>query len=388
MIGDGVDLLSSRVRDDPYPYYAHLRRDAPVHHFEAYGFWTVSRFDDVTSVLKRPNLFSSSGIASFESTLLGSDPPAHTRIRARVSALFSTHGITALEGTIRSVAERLCDAFVTGGRCELIAELAGPLPLEMMARLLGTDPGRSEDFRRWSNAVVVGAGAAADAEQQDQAERDLQAFHRFFAEHVDRCRMTPTRGPLGGLFEGEDGQEGLSPDEAADVAKLLMVAGNETTTNLIGNAVLALLQNPREMALVRAEPPLIPGLLEEVLRYDAPVQMVRRVTTRKTELGGVAIPSGAVVMALIGSANRDPDHFEDPDRFLIRRNPRDHLAFGIGPHFCVGAHLARLEARIALETLFSRVRKIRPTHPLTRIDRRASLHVRGPERLGLTFEAD
>ncbi|MGH2346300.1 MAG: cytochrome P450 [Chloroflexota bacterium] len=380
------NLFSREPRQNPYPYYTELRDHAPVHRFEQNGFWAVSRYADVAFVLKRPDLFSSSIMAPFDAALLGADPPCHTRVRKIVAKIFTPQRLASIESHIRVITDRLIDRAVAHGRCELIADLAAPLPLSVITDMLGAGPDRSDDFHRWSHAVLVSATGSPGPEETRQIRESLKEFTIFLEEHIERCRRQPGQGILSDLLLGGAEEERLTVGEAAGFARLLLLAGNETTTNLIGNAVLALLGHAHEMDIVRANPRFVPAVVEEALRYDTPVQFVQRIARQTVEFRDVQVPAGDRIIAMLGSANRDQQRFPDPDRFSVTRKPRNHLAFGAGPHFCLGASLARLEARIILEALFSRRLVLREAQSLDKVEHIDSTQLRGPRRLELVVE--
>lgn len=363
------------VNQDPHGHYRELRSAAPVHLFPEQGFWAVSRYRDVVSVLKRPDLFSSSVMAAFDSCLLGADPPAHTRFRRIVSGIFSSKRLAALEGQVRAIVRELLGSVKKNEPMELIARLASPLPLRVIMELLGADADRAEDLKRWCTALV-----ATDEKRMTAA--DLGELATYLEQLVEQCQSQPARGVLSDLLVSPR-EERLTPTEALSFARLLLVAGSETTTHLIGNAVLALLRNPDQMRKVRANPHLVSSAIVEVLRYASPVQLVYRAALQDIELGGVRVPAGARIAALLAAANRDPEQFPKPDRFLVLRNSGHHLGFGIGPHSCLGAQIACLEARIVLEELFSLLGTLRASQPLDSVDFTRSIQIRGPRRLSL-----
>ena len=359
------DLFSQQVQRNPYPAYAELRRSAPVHHDPRTNIWFISRHDDVFAALTQPEVFSSRvGPVGMGSTLLGADPPAHTRVRRIVQRSFTLARINALEELIRSRAEELVQRAGRRGRFELVADLAAQIPLAVIARILGVDAARHEDLRRWSDAML-----------------------HAHATGIAECRrhLTQTLASGSALLSATDGAEQLGPEELIDVGMLLVIAGIETTTNLIGNALLVLTLQPALQTRLRASPQLVAPFIEEVLRYDAPVQRKLRIATRATDVAGVRIPGGARVEVLLGSANRDEGKFPDAERFLIEREPNRHLAFGAGPHFCLGAQLARLEASAVLEALL-RLPPLRRASPDARVEFIPSFSVRGPQRLELAFD--
>lgn len=382
------------TRANPYPAYARLRRDAPVHHVASLGFWMVSRYADVLFVLKHPALFSSRVVDPLPGTprhlsarsvpLLDSDPPAHTQLRRIVNQGFTRARIAALEPRIRAMTERMVDRLLSREQCDLMSELAVPLPVAVIAELLGIAPERRQDFKRWSNAVMIGTGMPTAALPATIAE-EITAFHAFCHQLIVERRRDPGDDFISALVHAVDSDTALTASEVVSLSALLLVAGNETTTKLIGSALLALLRHPAELAMVQADPAAVPAAVEETLRYDPPAQFVRRQATQDITLGTVTIPAQALVMPCIGSANRDEEQFAEPDRFDVTRNPQGHLAFGFGAHFCVGAVLARLTATIALEAVVSRLPALALVPDREQDTLSESLFVRGPKRLWVTF---
>jgi cytochrome P450 len=385
------DPLSQEFRANPYPAYAQLRRDAPVAQAAAFGVWTITRYDDVAQVLKSPQIFSSSvmGGAGMMGTpvrsIISSDPPQHTGMRNLVNRAFTPRMVAAMEPRIREIAAALLDdARARGGEMDIVRDLAVPLPVIVIAEILGVDPERREDFKRWSNAAVTTIGSDDPAER-GRMTTDREEFLAYFREKIDERRKAPKDDLISALVAAEEGDMRLTPDEVASFAMLLLLAGNETTTNLIGNAILALLEHPQQLDAVRQDAALISNMVEEALRWDSPVQFLFRVTTQEAEVGGVTIPAGNVVSPVFASANRDDAHYPDGERFDITRNTQGHLAFGLGPHFCLGAPLARLEARVAFEELFARFAHFeRADKSIDRID---SMFLRGLRSLPVRVSA-
>ena len=382
----GFDPTSAGFRRNPYPYYERLRAEAPVH-LSAFGFWTVARYDDVAHMLKTPEVFSSAGMGG--ATMVGSgsarsiitsDPPAHTQMRNLVNRAFTPRMVADLEPSIREIARDLIDAVIAAGQMDVVRDLAVPLPVIVISRILGVDASRRDDFKRWSSAFISQFQGAGEG-----AARDREEFLAYFREQIDERRARPKDDLISALVAAEDAEVALTPDEVAGFAMLLLVAGNETTTNLIANAMLALLEHPDQLAAVAGDAMPIPNMVEETLRYDAPVQFLFRRTTQETQLAGQTIPAANVVVPIFASANRDDARYPDAARFDITRNAQGHLAFGLGPHFCLGAPLARLEARIVFEELFSRTRNIarKEDAPPARID---SMFLRGLSALPVTFD--
>jgi cytochrome P450 len=416
------DPFTPRWRADPYPAYRALRDAAPLHRAPVSGAYCVSRYEDVVQVLKRPELFSSramftvlmnggkdgrpplswNGLRLFAlfawrlrvypgaffraRNLIASDPPVHETLRNIVNRGFTPRKIAAWEPRIRALVAEQLAPLAAGSPYDVVHELAIPLPVTVIAEMLGVEPERQRDFKRWSDAIIEGSTGAGRAEPF--APRFVDSALEllcYLRDAVRRRRRAPGDDLISALLAETEGGALLTDIEVLMFVQLLLVAGNETTTNLIGNAVQALLEHPDQLALVQREPSLVPALVEEVLRFDAPVQVVFRTATRDTDLAGGRIPKDATVAVLLGSANRDDRRFPDPDRFDVRREPRGHLGFGFGEHFCLGAALARLEAQVALEALvpeLARFERAEPGREL--ID---SFLVRGPKRLALRLAA-
>ncbi|HJR25478.1 MAG TPA: cytochrome P450 [Acidimicrobiales bacterium] len=363
---------------DPYPYYAWLRDDAPVHRCAQPDVWLVSRHDDVVAVLRDPRRFASDVLRVTGSiqgspfnpalrvppvvaravarntwlrVLLTSDPPEHTVLRRKVSRAFTPRMMTTWEQRIRVIADEQVAALVraaAGGPVDLVTGVASPLPTRVIAEMMAIPPRRQADFKRWSDWLVGGLLTGGSVPRLLAAAAEISLF---FARTV-RVRRRRPGDDLVSLLVAGDEDEALSSAELVAFCVLLLVAGNETTTNLISNAVLALDARPEVRRRLVADPSLAARVVEETLRYDGPGQGLIRATTGDVEIAGVNIPARSLVMPLIGSANRDPRRWSEPDRFDIDRQGMDHLAFGTGLHYCLGQALARLEARIVLETLF------------------------------------
>ena len=377
---------------DPYPQYARLRSEAPLERSEL-GFWVLSRYEDVGAVLRDPRRFSSGvlgdmiqGVKSLSpeglgagETLLGTDPPAHSRLRKIVNRAFTPRRVAALEARIRTLAHELLAAVAVPGEVELMGALAVPLPVMVIAEILGIDPARRADFKRWSDEILAAIAAPPSPELRARLERSFLERAAYLEEVIEARRLAPRDDVISALVQAEAGEDVMSEDEVGNFLVLLLVAGNETTTNLIGNAVLALLDHPPVLDTVRTIPDLVPDLVEETLRYDSPVQLTLRRATCDVELAEGKVCAGETVALLLGSANRDELQFEEPDRFdLGRRAP--HLAFGYGTHFCLGAHLARIEAELALRALLARFPRLERGGA---VERTPSLLTRGPRTLRL-----
>jgi cytochrome P450 len=368
--GDPVArLMRPETKADPYPLYAGLRRRGLVR--SPLGAWATSRHATATSIL-RDQRFSSSprhqkgyrppsypdGDPRAElptADLLTMDPPDHTRLRRLVSGTFSARTIAGLEPWIRDLTGRLLEPVDAAAGFDLIDALAFPLPIGVICHLLGVPAEDQASFRAWGHDVATTldpqSGQAAESRSRS-AELALTAYLR---ELVRRRRADPDDSLLSALVAAEEEGDRLSSDELVSTALLLLVAGFETTVNLIGNGTVALLGEPEHWQRLREEPSLVPGAVEELLRYDSPVQMTSRTATEDVDVGGVVIPQGVPVIVAIGGANRDPDVFDQPDRLRIDRpDASRHLSFSFGIHHCLGAALARLEGRIAFEELTRR----------------------------------
>lgn len=383
------------VQENPFPYYAYLRQHAPAYQVPGVGFWAISRYEDVLFILKNPQVFSSTILTS---SLMGDldpwppnvpamialDPPNHTRLRKLVNRAFTPRRVASLEQHIREVAHHLVEQLPSQGTFDLVSELSAPLPVITIAELLGVPPERRDDFKHWTNAVARATnGMAVPPEERSGIGESIGAMNAYFQEAIAAYRKRPGDNLLSDLVRAEEDNQTLTAAEVLSMALLLIIAGSETTANLIANAILALCAHPEQFALVRANPTLVPNLVEETLRYDAPVQLFPRLVMQEVEIAGTTLPAGAVVLAMYGSASHDERKFPDPERFDIKRsNAEGHLAFSFGIHFCLGAQLARLEARTTLEALLGRFPHLSRTE--ARVSRIESIVVRGPKMLPLS----
>ena len=404
-----VNMVSPEVLECPYPYYERVREEAPVHQTPL-GFWAVSRYEDVLSVVRNPEMFSSLAQSnSFVTppppevieiakqgyprvnTLLSNDPPSHTQFRNLVNKAFLPKRVAQLEDSIRKIANDLIDAFINDGKVDLVEQFAVGVPLTVIADALGVDRADMPKFKKWSDDSVAPLSGMLTPERQIECAHSRIEFQKYMVDRVREREENLRDDLLSDLVQarfdsGERAGEGMTMAEMLDVIAQLLVAGNETTTKLIAAATLMLVENPEQMAKVRADHSLISNLVEEALRMEAPVQMLPRFTKDDVEVGGVAIPKGSVVMVMYGCANRDGAKYPNPDMFDIERdNARTQMAFGQGPHFCVGAALARSEARIAFELLLSRLNNIALANVDTPTHRELSMTLRGLTNLHLTF---
>ena len=359
---------------DPYEFYAALREQAPVYEVPGLGLFMVSCYDDILRVIRDAELFSSkSGPSALPppaeavevmkqgypivDTLLTQDPPEHRRYRALVGGAFSAGRVSKLSDVMVRLANQLVDGFATEGRVELIGRFASPFPLSMIADQLGVPRSDMDRFKKWSDDAVAPLGGMLTPERTVECARSIVEFHHYFAERIEEVRHQPRDDMLSQIVHARlDGVQPLEVPEILSILQQLLVAGNETSTAAIAKTLQLLLLHPDQLEKVRADRSLIPNLVEEVLRYEAPVQAMFRMTTRDTEIRGVAIPSGSRIAVIYGSGNRDAEQFPNPDRFdVTRENARTHLSFGNGEHFCIGAGLARAEIAVAVDTLLSRL---------------------------------
>lgn len=346
-----LNLLSPEVQDDPYPYYRYLRRHRPVHWSEAMNAWVVSRYADAVAVLKAPALFSSSPHAALDPVLSGADPPAHTRVRKAVIGPFRRKSVAELEHHVQRLTDRYLDRMLDGGQGELLEDVAEPLPVDAICDVLGLDAARyGPRLKQWPEAY--------DA---------LRTIIQRGEYGPGLIREMATAAPHG---------VPLSLDEQVSLARVLVMAGHETTTYVIAHAVLALLRYPAVYRALRADPALIPAFVEEVLRYDTPVLMTPRRATAASDVGGQRVAAGDEVLVLLASANRDEEVFDEPEAFRLDRT-HPHVSFGNGPHTCVGLHLARLEARIVIEHLLARTHHFWCQRPLDQVSQVSTLSEAG-----------
>ncbi|MET9291395.1 cytochrome P450 [Streptomyces sp. NPDC003077] len=375
---------------DPYPYYAKLRAEGPVHFVrlpDGQEAWLVVGYDEVRSVLADQRLskdwttYGATEATEEEKTLvnmLDSDPPEHTRLRKLVAKEFTSRRVEALRPRVQSITDELVDAMLASpdGRADLVEALAFPLPMTVICELLGVPDLERDDFRAWSNEMVAPTS-------QEAAEAAQRAMARYLPVLIEEKRHNPGDDLLSALIRtsDEDGDR-LAGEELTGMAFLLLVAGHETTVNLISNGVRALLQHPEQLAALRADPSLLDNAVEEMLRYDGPVETATwRFTTEPIEVGGAVIPARAMVLVALASADRDPERFAAADDFDITRDARGHVAFGHGIHFCLGAPLARMEGRIAVRTLLDRCPGLALDAEPDALKWRSGMLIRGTEQL-------
>ncbi len=381
---------------DPYPTYHRLRAEDPVH-CNPLGFWVLTRYDDVVAMLRDPRFVKEPMIAAVAArfgiapgtiglSMLDRDPPDHTRLRSLVSKAFTPRVVERLRPHIQEIVDGLLDRVEGAGAMDLIEQFAYPLPVMVICELLGVPVEDHERFKEWSLDLARGLDAIMLPPDSEVAQRSGAARHgltTYFRELIAARRAAPRDDLMSALIAAEEAGDKLSPDELLASCILLLVAGHETTVNLIGNGTLALLRHPAERRRLRENPGLIASAVEELLRYDGPVQRTARMPGEDVAIGGRTIAKGEMVMPFIGAADRDPAQFPDPDRLDITRADNRHIAFGLGIHFCLGAPLARVEGQIAINTLVQRLPKL--ALATERPEYRQSLTLRGLKALRVAF---
>jgi cytochrome P450 len=391
-------LADPATLPDPYPVLTRLREASPFAEFDG-ALVVVGRHADCAAVLRHPNASSQRGTSLLapagqrrvreRPSFLSLDPPDHTRLRRLVSKAFTPRTVATLEPRIRAITGDLLTAAAAAGQLEIVSQLAYPLPVRIISELLGVPVEDHPRFAGWSarlaHSLQPGFGLAPEEAQARAEGADLASaeFAVYFRELIALRRARPQPDLLSAMIAAEDSGDQLTEDELIATCVLLLVAGHETTVGLIANAILALLRHPDQFALLRAHPELAASAVEETLRYDAPVQLTGRVARGGMQIGGVTAGDRALVMLLLAAAGRDPAVFPDPDRFDIRRGSSGHLAFAAGPHFCLGAPLARLEATTALDEVARRV--IAPKLAPDGLSYKPNLNLRGPDRLVVDF---
>ncbi len=384
---------------DPYRAYRRLRESAPVYRHPVLRVWFLSRHADCQAVLRDPRFsvdrsrvkappgmnparsLSPDFVEAIQCSLLMLDPPGHTRIRHLVNKAFTLRAVERLRPRLETLVEELLDRVEPAGEMEFVRDFASPLPVTVIAELLGVPEEDRGPLKRWSDDLTALLDPFHAPGGLAGAQRAFQGAQRSFAKLFAERRRAPRDDLLSALVSAEERGDVLSEAELLSVCMLILGAGHETTTNLLGNAMLALLAHPQERERLDADPSLIKTAVEELLRFDSPVQATDRVALEDLEIDGHAIRGGQLVVTLLGSANRDPERFPDPDRLDLGRGDNAHLAFGLGTHFCLGAQLARLEAQVALPALLRRFPDLSgPSEPPARVP---SMLLRGPSALPL-----
>jgi cytochrome P450 len=390
-----LNPFSDDIRRNPYPVYDQLRTASPVFHFEPLDLWMIFDYEGVKWALVDHDAFSSNlshipGRGNPGEWFIFFDPPRHAKLRALISKAFTPRVVANLEPRIRQLSRELLNGILDRGEIDLAAEFSVPLPMRVIAELLGIPAAEWPRYRRWSDVILKIANTITSDEEAARAIADFRAvtaeIREFLPRLIEDCRTAHPDALLVRLADAEVDGERLTAEELLGFVQLLLVAGQETTANLINNAMLCFMENPDQLARLRAAPELLPAAIEEVLRYRSPLQWMPRATRREVEMHGQVIPAGKLVLPLIGSANRDPKQFPDAHRFDITRDPNPHIAFGHGIHACLGAPLARMEARIALGDLLARMQWFEPATDEPWPPRQA-FGVHGPSRLPIRFRA-
>lgn len=392
------------VREDPYPFYKQLREEDPVHWSETLDAWVLTRYEDVVSLLRDPRFSADRSKArnrpameamaaagdhapaARANTMLTSDPPEHTRMRLLISKAFLPHAVEKLRPHIHDIANELMDALPEPGRMDVLMDFAYPLPTIVIAELMGVPPDDRAKFKHWSDDIVATLGGGLSSpELVGRASESARELADYFRDVIAARRREPKDDLVSVLVAGADEAGVLSEAQLLATCVVALIAGNETTRNLIGNGMLALLRNPDELQKLWNDPALVVPAVEELLRYAGPVQCTSRVAMEDVEIAGQPVGTGQVVFAMLAAANRDPDHFRDPERLDITRQNNHHVAFGSGVHSCLGQPLARLEAHIAFSTLARRVPN--PRQAGSELEWGPSFVLRGLESLPITYDA-
>jgi len=387
---------STLYAGDPYPTYRWLRENAPVYWDAASRLWVLSRYEDIVQVSKNPEVFSAAQGVLPESDAMVSivcmDDPRHLRLRKLVNRGFTPRMVGMLEPKIRALTNEILDGIAARGTCDLVREVAVPLPLYIIAEMLGIPREDFPRFHDWSDRLINVAGNYEDMTKVMDATAAYTEYGTYLQEIFASRRREPREDLTGILVAAQqDGvlaedEEAMANDEIVMFMTLLLVAGNETTRNAIAGGMLALMEHPDQFALLRRHPELIDLAVEEILRYVTPIICFRRTVVQDAEVRGQPMRPGDRVLMLYQSANRDEAVFTDPDRFDVTRDPNPHLAFGIGAHFCLGANLARAELRIMVEELVRRFPDMRVA-PGAAAERMASTLVRGIRSLPVVYGA-
>ena len=360
--GVSYDLTSSAFVEDPYRSYEELRRKDPVHRMRLIEAWALTRYEDVQDVLIDHKRFTNAE-RNYDymqyRTFLDLDPPDHTRLRGLVSKAFTPRAVRELGPRIQGLVDELLDEVAGKSRIELISDFAFPLPVIVIAEMLGVPAEDRARFREWSDDIALSVNPLLNSEQIERVQQATEELFDYFEGIIEQRRQAPQNDMISALLAAEEDGDRLTHEELLSTLMLLLVAGNETTRNLIGNGMLALLKNPAQLQRLRDHPELLDPAINELLRYDSPVQIDSRNAIDDVEIGGKRIAAGQRILAIVGAANRDPQVFANPDKLDIGRDEVSHLSFGRGIHYCLGSPLAILEGRIAFTSLLERFSSIR-----------------------------
>ena len=397
-----LNIVSAEFKADPFPFFSLLRASEPVYRTtlpDKTPLWLLSRYDDVAALLRderfkknrrhaltkeqlRKLPWTPPMFRPLERNMLDLDPPDHTRLRSLVHKAFTPSLVEQMRSRTQAIADELLDRIVWTGEMDLIKDFALPLPMTIITEILGVPRKDHHKFHKWSQAVV----SLTSPSPTLRVLPSVWKFIRYLRQFFKLRRRDPQDDLVSALIKAEEAGDKLNEDELPAMVFLLLIAGHETTVNLIGNGTLALLENPNEMNKLLSEPSLVKPAVEELLRYTSPVfTTTERYAREDTTIHGVTIPQGEMTLGVIGSANRDETAFENPNELQITREPNRHLSFGQGIHFCLGAPLARMEAQIAFTTLLQRVPNLRLTKPSSSLHWRPSIFLRGLAALPLKF---
>jgi cytochrome P450 len=380
-----VDALSltnlhlPEVRVDPYLFYTRLRSEDPVHWDETLGFWVLTRYADISAVYGDPRFSRAQGLRrgyerlsreeqaiaepvyrTFSKTMFYADPPYHTHLRGLVNTAFTPQAVERMRPRIEQVVDELLDAVQPDGGMDVIRQFAHPLPILVISSMLGLPPEERGRFKAWSDDLFAILGSVPHAPDLMQRAADSLAELTAYLSELSRARRRqPAADLLTALIGAVDTGERLTEEELVANVTILLSAGHETTSNLIGNGLLALLRHPDQMDRLRLQPALMASAVEEMMRYDNPVQIAYRSAAEDVQIGGKVIRAGQLVNSVLAAGNRDPEHYSEPDRFDISRDEGRHLGFGLGIHFCIGAPLVRLESQIAFDAILRRFPELR-----------------------------
>lgn len=384
--GISFDLTSSKVRANPYEVYERLRSKNPIHRMRLINAWALTEYDDAMAILQDHRRFSS-GENKLEyapyRTMLDLDPPDHTRLRSLVSKAFTPRSVALLGPRIEEIVEELLDDLADKDSFDLISDFAFPFPVIVIAEMLGIPAEDRDKFNVWSNDIALAVEPILSGEEIVRVERASDEIIEYFEGIIEQRRRQPRDDMLSALLAAEEEGDRLTHDELLGTLMLLLVAGNETTRSLIGNGMLALLKNPDQLQRLRENPDLLESAIDEMLRYDSPVQFIIRVVMKDVEFKGKRFRAGQKVLLLVGASNRDPTVFTDPGALDIGRQEKSHLSFGRGIHYCLGSPLALLEARVAFANLIERFSSI---ELVTEPDFRNQIVLRGVESLWIRVE--
>ena len=352
--GVAYNPTSASVRNDPYPTYDRMRANGPAHRMRLINAWVLTRYEDVDMVLRDHRRFLKDDSIIEYRSMLNSNPPDHTRLRTIVSKAFTPRAVAELHPRIERIVNELLDEAEGEGRFDLIEKFAFPIPITVIAEMLGVPPEDMDIFEAWSNDISLVIEPYQTEQQEARVNRASEELFEYFEGIMELRRRDPQDDMITALMNAEEEGDKLTHDELLGTLMLLLVAGNETTKNLIGNGTLALLRHPDQLQRLRDNPDLLDSAVNEMLRYDSPVQLDGRIAQEDIDIGGARIPAGERIISSIGAANRDPAAFANPNALDIGRREKSHISFGRGIHHCLGAPLAMMEGRIAFAALLDR----------------------------------